>query len=345
MTAQEQIDLIRNETVAGANTRVRVADALQAIFNAQIPPILLSNTFWVNLGLTENNIVNRIFKSWLDAKDWIFANANPSESNLCQICLPAGNVGDVVLCEGIRLSVTDGTIIENLSSSVTFDGDYNTVLKAYLAGAQINNLDLQGDGKCCGLYNCVVNNVIAATSTVIYVANDCQFLAGDFENYEGFQSKCKYSPILGDINNLSSTSDYNEINLVDGYEFELNCVDIKGRFLTVKVTSISGKLKVNNCSCGDVSLSTDSQIINSAMGDITGTGTANITVKNSNIGDITLEDTATLTHENSIIGTATVASGATLTRISEPFNSAGTGLTSTTMQDVIVELKALIDAI
>lgn len=307
--------------------------------------IPLSNTAWVNLNLTENDTTNRIFKSWVDAKNWIENNTTFSETNLWQILLPAGNVGDIVLTEGIRLAVTDGTIIENLSSNITFDNDFNTALKAYLAGAQINNLDLGGEGKCCTLYNCVVNNVVAANSTVVLVANDCHFLAGDFENYGVFQSKCNYKPILGDINNLSSTGNYNEINLIDGYEFELNCVDIKGNFSTLHVTSISGELDVENSSCGDVSLSADSKITNSAMGAITATGTAIVTVKNSTMGDVTLEDTASLIHENSIIGTATVASGATLTRISEPFDNTISGLTATNVKDAIDELKALIDAL
>jgi hypothetical protein len=55
--------------------------------------------------------------------------------------LPSGNVGDVILYEGIRLSVTDGTVIERLGSNIIFDGNSNTALKAYLAGAIINNLD------------------------------------------------------------------------------------------------------------------------------------------------------------------------------------------------------------
>lgn len=216
--------------------------------------ITLSNTVWVNLNLTENDIKNRIFKTWLDAKDWILANTTVSEANLQQIMLPSGNVGNITLYEGIRLSVTDGTVIENLSSSVTFDGDYNTLFKAYIAGAQINNLDLQGDGKCCALFNCVVNNVIPATSTVVYVANDCQFLAGDFENYSGVQSKCRYIPILGDIDNLSLNGSFNELALVDDM-FELNCIDINAQFSNINVTSISESIIATNCKIDELFLS------------------------------------------------------------------------------------------
>ncbi len=271
MTAQEQIDLIKNETAAGGNTRVRVADALQAIFNAQTSPILLSNTVWVNLDLTENDITNHIFKSWLDAKKWILANTDYSETNLYQIKLPAGNVGNITLHEGIRLSVTDGTIIENLSSNVTFNGDYNTALKAYLAGAQINNLNLGGDYKCCVLYNCVIKNVIKATSTVLYLANDCHFLAGDFENYEGYQTKCRYNSILGDINNLSLNGSFNELEVIDANAFELNCVDINAKFSTINVTSISEYINATNCIIIELFLSSsaDAQINSTSIGMLT----------------------------------------------------------------------------
>ncbi len=303
---------------------------------SQIP---LSNTVWVNLDLTENDTTNHIFKSWVDAKDWIIANTDYSESNLWQIMLPSGNVGDVTFIEGIRLGVTDGTVIERLGSNITFDGDSNTVLKAYLAGAIINNLDLGGNGKCCALYNCVVNNVIAATSTVIYLANDCQFLAGDFENYIGNQTKCRYIPILGDIDNLSSNGRFNEFALVDG--FALNLIDIKESFSIIYATSISGKLNIENCFCSDLSLSAEARITNSVMSNITGTGTANINIKNSNVGNVILEDTATLTHENSIIGTSTVATGATLTRISEPYDNTISGLNALNVQDAIDELTTL----
>jgi len=317
----------------------------QAIFvdglkygGTQIP---LSNTVWVNLDLTENDTTNHIFKSWVDAKDWIIANTDYSESNLWQIMLPSGNVGDVTVIEGIRLGVTDGTVIERLGSNITFDGDYNTVGKAYLAGAIINNLDLGGNGKCCALYNCVVKNVIKATSTVVYVANDCQFLAGDFENYEGFQSKCRYSPILGDIDNLSSNGLFNDFDLVDGFAFELNCIYIRARFSKIYATSISGELDIENCFCSDLSLSAEAKITNSSMGRIIGRGTANITVENSRLQDVILEDTATLTHENSIIGTTTVATGATLTRISEPYDNTISGLNALNVQDAIDELTTL----
>lgn len=217
----------------------------------QIP---LSNTYWVNLNLTENDIKNRIFKTWLDAKDWILANTTVSEANLQQIMLPAGNVGNIALYEGIRLSVTDGTVIERLGSNITFNGDINTALKAYLAGAIINNLDLGGDGKCCALYNCVVKNVIPATSTVMYLANDTTFLGGDFENYMGFQSKCRYNPTLGDIDNLSIKGSFNELALVDDM-FELNCVNINTYFSIIDVTSISESINATNCTIEELFLS------------------------------------------------------------------------------------------
>ena len=306
----------------------------------QIP---LSNTVWVNLDLTENNITNRIFKSWLDAKDWILANTDYSESNLWQIILPSGNVGDVTLYEGIRLSVTDGTVIERLGSNITFNGNIHTIYKTYLAGAIINNLDLGGDGKCCALYNCVVNNVIPATSTVVYIANDTTFLKGDFENYQGFQLKSNFHTIFGNIDNLSLDGRFVQTSNAGNDTFTINCIDVSCSFSELHNTAISGELKIENCFCGDLSLNAESKITNSSMGNITGTGTAKITVKNSNVGDVILEDTAILTHENSIIGTATVASGATLTRISEPYDNTISGLTATTVQDAIDELKAMID--
>ena len=308
----------------------------------QIP---LSNTVWVNLDLTENDITNHIFKSWLDAKDWIVANTDYSESNLWQIMLPSGNVGNITLHEGIRLSVTDGTVIERLGSNITFDGDFNTAYKAYLAGAIINNLDLGGDGKCCALYNCVVNNVIPATSTVVYIANDTIFLGGDFENYQGVQLKSNFYALLGNIDNLSLNARFVQTSNAGNDTFTINCIDVDCTFSELYSTAISGELMIENCSCDDLSLNAESKITNCTMGSITGTGTANITVKNSNVGDVVLEDTATLTHENSIIGTATVASGATLTRISEPYDNTFSGLTATNVQHAIDELKALIDAL
>lgn len=345
MTIQEQIDLIRNETAAGGNSRGRVADAMEALNqNLQRKPILLSNTYWINLDLTENDIVNRIFRSWLDAKDWIIANTTYSESNLHQINLPAGNVGDVTLEEGIRLSVTDATVIETLRSNVTFDGGLNTVLKAYLSGAIINNLDLVGDGKCCALYNCVVNNVIAATSQVIYVANDTTFLAGNFDNYTGFQFKCNFNAVRGNITNLNLNATFTEINTGGSDHFELSCLDVFCTFSKLDNFTVFGRFKIKNCTSEIVSLCNESGISNSFMSNITATGTATVVVRNSDVGDILLEDTATFVHENCTIGATTVAAGATLTRISEPFDNTSSGLTATSVQDAIAELKALIDA-
>lgn len=309
------------------------------------PLIPLSNTYWVNLDLTENDITNRIFKTYLDALEWIKENTTVSEANLQQIMLPAGNVGDITLHEGIRLSVTDGTVIENLRSEVTTAEDdyYNTVLKPPLADAQINNLVLEGNGKSCALYNCVVNNVVAATSPVILFANNCQFLAGDFANYTGFQSKCSYIPVLGDIDNLSINGNFNEIygNVSD---FELNCIDITATFSKIDPFSISGKLDIENCSCRNLGLSAEAQIRNSSVNYIQGTGTANISVENSTINNISLFETATLTHENSTVGTATANGQARIIRISEPFDNTISGLTAANVQDAIDELKALIDA-
>lgn len=201
--------------------------------------IPLSNTVNVNLSLAADVPAQKIFKSYASALAWIIANGSPSISNLWQIILPPGNVGDIVLSNSfVRIVCTRHTIINSIYSNVFID---NINLANVIENATILNLYIkQRVYTFCK--NCYIYNVSAAAAESGTLRLDnCIIAGGNFERITSYTyNYCMFLP-QSHIINLHGNFNYCKIVYAFGVCFTtfsffsedlyFNHTDIIGRFL------------------------------------------------------------------------------------------------------------------
>lgn len=129
--------------------------------------IPLSNTCYVNHDLVEDDVENRVFNAYDSAITWIQTNQVLSETNQWQIMLPSGTIPIVTIYEFIKINGGDGTVINELRSSVSASLIPSEPLKtANLSNCRINNLNV-GEGNIIVLISSLVENIIDSVSYIV----------------------------------------------------------------------------------------------------------------------------------------------------------------------------------
>lgn len=154
----------------------------------------LSNTCYVNTGLSVNDLTGKIFKSYSEALSWIIANGNPAADNLWQIILPAGNVGEINLAEFIFISGNNGTIIDNLISNI----DYSSIVLGnnIVENVKILNLHIE-NSKGIFLRNSIIysidntSGILLAINSFFFNTDFIDISARFYNSY--FNNDCNFS--------------------------------------------------------------------------------------------------------------------------------------------------------
>lgn len=255
------MSLILRET-KGSKLTIPELDGNFTYLDQKAGNIPISNTVYVNTDLTTDIAGERIFKNYTNAIAWVSENGNASISNLWQIVLPAGNVGNVIISEPfIRISCNKNTVIENLSSSI----EYSVINSLYctLYNAQINKIDIT-DSDYISIQYCTIVDISAAEGETGYLnASDCLFIGGNFArvtcptNY----INCRFVGFYNPITNMSAAFDgcyFNNCEFdVDAVEsFGLTNSNFESNCTFTNSTDVVKTLQLNACNYGNtISLS------------------------------------------------------------------------------------------